>query len=930
MITISVGGTPLFIPEDTALVLEQNNAALSDDGITADIVWTFEIPAEPNQRILGAVQYLWSSGNRRYDCELAVDGVPISRGYLYVQSSSDERTLQCGMVANNFTVGFGEKMLRENDYGDDIVISETESNHKTGWRQFLLDSLKASSVYKFFLFMDSQFYSDNEDYGYYKDKISPLVNDNRENREFTFGYVNRLFWLRSWSTWHGTSGFTDTLVEDAESSKRGARIFNKDYNGKKNGYCFAPALRLDWLVRKVLANAGLSSKGTFFQSEEIKRLYSQSMNAMDGDTFDYGIYTWLQVRGNITASNDTITNCQPFRIDADSNEHTAFKWGSNVSIGFRLLLPVDELQHVEENETVGLGTNQGYAYVDFKKKDEVYAIAIRPSGAELPNLRMSTGSNEADGTKVFKYGKFPTGDELISRANTHDDPTDLGDIWLTGNGNCRFNWWWGPIPESVHSFQFYTDTNSMLIQLTRSDQKRVNFVGDLGGYTEGTVAPLWRPNWSSTTKLFLQLVKCKIHTTDDPDVLITASGARQFNSMEPCSFGELEGITDYEIQDTLTLDSTDIPLNIFSHILKWKEHVPNLSNGEFLSKMSQAFGLAMFVNPMTREVQLDFFVDVMRGSCFDISQWVTAKERQEYSPKEYTITMKTVIGKKEVSERNQAETANTKDVLPPASIRKNKHALVLNELVNRRSTQIKDQSKFRWEQAGGDTRSLKAGAKDAKEREEVEIDVMIPNMAYADELSTAADKYMCQIEAKGCSPMLDEDYSGEFDMVLQQYRGTRYIENIGNIEDANPTIYDQEGNEVANAINLSAVGKRSIGEMWLKPLYDMKGDSDRYRIVAHLPAWAFLQVMATLQPQEGSIYEQKRWILCDGIRIMPTRISSELSGRDTVICTIEGAAPHTDNSGGYPYVEVADRFLLGDQNDYVLADENDYALEIEI
>jgi hypothetical protein len=97
MITIKVGGTPLYIPTDTALVLEQNNAALGEEGITANVVWTFEIPAEPNQRILGAVQYMSSGGNRRYECELSVDGVPFSRGELYVQSATDERRLSCGI-----------------------------------------------------------------------------------------------------------------------------------------------------------------------------------------------------------------------------------------------------------------------------------------------------------------------------------------------------------------------------------------------------------------------------------------------------------------------------------------------------------------------------------------------------------------------------------------------------------------------------------------------------------------------------------------------------------------------------------------------------------------------------------------------------------------------------------------------------------------
>lgn len=924
MITISVGGTPLFIPEDTALVLEQNNAALSDDGITADIVWTFEIPAEPNQRILGAVQYLWSSGNRRYECELAVDGVPISRGYLYVQSSSDERTLQCGMVANNFTVGFGEKMLRENDYGDDVVIATTEENHKSGWRTFLLESLKQHSIYKFFLFIDSKFYDDNEDYGYFDNKISPLVNDNREDKGFTFNFVNRLFWhYTSWAQW-----FIDgqkAIQEENDSSKRGMRLFNKASTGKQNGYCFAPALRLDWLVRKVLANAGLSSRGTFFKSEEIKRLYSQSMNAMDGDVYQYGVKTWLHVGGNISLFNSTIEKAQQFEVDSDSQQHTSFGWGTGVNFGFRMLLPEEELVR---NYT-GADRCEVTEYHG-KILDEIYALAVGTADSTFPTIRLrSLSFMEADGTPGFLYGRMLTNAEILSRLDI-TDYCSIVEFDEFSNGSCRVMY--NNIFDHHGYIRFYQSTNCTLVQLTRSNGKNVFFRGGLGGYTEGNVKPRFKPPTDTSTPLYVRLVKCSVISADEDIYVYNKASNGNYNQHKAKlrNYGELEYLTEYEIQDSLTLDTTDTPLNIFSNALRWKEHVPNLSNGEFLAKICEAFGLSMFVNPMTREIQLDFFRDVMKGASFDISQWVTGKERQEYAPKKYTISFKQTIGKKEVAEKNVIDPVPDKLSLPTAVVRKNKHTFVQNELANRRSTQEEKTSKFRWEQVGGDTRLLTAGAPDAKESEDVEIDVNIPNMAYADEWSTEADKYICQVESQGCSSLLDEDYNGEFDMVLQQYRGRRSI--IGNIyiEDSNPTIYDQEGDEVDNAINLSAVGKRSIGEMWLKPLYDMKGDSDRYRIVAHLPAWAFLQVMATLQPQEGSIYEQKRWILCDGIRIMPTRISSELSGRDTVICTIEGVAPHTDNSGGYPYVEVADRFLLGDQNDYVLADENDYALEIEI
>ena len=891
MITIKVGGTPLYIPSDTALVFEQNNAALGDEGISADVMWTFEIPAEPNQRILGAVQYLYSGGNRRYECELAVDGVPFSRGELYIQSATDERRLSCGIVANDFAIGFGDRLLRENDYGNNVVISQTENGHKQGWRDFLLESLKGYSIYKFFLFVNSKFYDNNDDYGYHSNKISPLVESNNEKADLTTGYVNRLFFGMS-SLWGSWPNITYSINEDAETAKRGCRLFNVANREKQNGYCFAPALRLDWLVRKVFENAALSSRGTFFTSPYIKKLYSQSMNAMDGDIYQYGINTWLRVGGNITLYNGTINKCQQFEVDSDQSQHTSFGWGTGVNFGFRLLLPEGELvRNYKETDRCHVEEYHG------KVLDEVYALAVGSADSTLPTIRCrSLSFMEADGTPGFLYGKMPTVEELRERLDI-TSYYSMAEFDNFSNGSCRIRY--VNIFDHYGTVQFYTKTGCHLVQLTKSNGKDVFFRSELGGYTEGTVRPRFKPAATDAVPLYVRLVKCSIISAkEDITVKIkNPSGTWSEHTAKPRNYGELEYITDYEILDAQAIDTTDIPLNIFSSVLRWRDHVPNLTNGEFLAKVCEAFGLQMFVNPMTREVQLDFFRDVLKGTSLDISQWVTGKERMEYAPKKYTISFSPTIGKKEVAEQNIIGSVPTKEDLPPAVVRKNKHSFVENELANRRSTQVKDTSQVRWEQSGGDTRKLEAGTVDASEAEEIEIGLAIPNMTYADEISKEADKYVCQVETKGCSAMLDEDYNGEFDMVLQQYHGKRMLLPSLYIEDANPTIYRQNGTENANAISLAAVGKRSIGEMWLRPLYDLKGNCDRYRLVAHLPSWAFLKVMATLQPQDGSPYEQERWLYCDGLKIMPTKISSELSGRESIVCTIEGVAPHVDISG---------------------------------
>lgn len=333
--------------------------------------------------------------------------------------------------------------------------------------------------------------------------------------------------------------------------------------------------------------------------------------------------------------------------------------------------------------------------------------------------------------------------------------------------------------------------------------------------------------------------------------------------------------------------------------MRWRDHVPNMTNGEFLTRICQIFGLNLFTNPLNREVQFSFFKDTLLGKSFDISQWVTHSEKMEYTPTKYEVTVTPALGTKSVAEKNILEPVSNAGGLPGAFIHKNKHAFVENENAYRRSTQQEGTSTFKWDQAGGNDHKLTAGSPNPEKTEEVKIEANIPNMRMADEKITNTNpKYICEVPLTGCSPLLDEDYDGEFDLVIQQYKGRRLISmNNGTvasafIEDANPTCYDENGNASDNYLTLAADGQNSIGQKWLKSVYDFKGNCENYRFTAKLPAWAFLRVYGLLKPQTGSPAQQERWLYVNGNKFIPTKISYEFGMGDKVIATIECAAQH--------------------------------------
>ena len=160
-------------------------------------------------------------------------------------------------------------------------------------------------------------------------------------------------------------------------------------------------------------------------------------------------------------------------------------------------------------------------------------------------------------------------------------------------------------------------------------------------------------------------------------------------------------------------------------------------------------------------------------------------------------------------------------------------------------------------------------------------------------------KYFCDIEAQGNSKLMDDDYTGDFDMILQQYKGRRIVNiftaQIGTykIEDANPTCYDQNGNISDDYLTLAATGHNSVGEKWLRQFYEFKASQENYRFTAKLPVDVFLQVYQLQLPQDDN---ERRWIIVQNRRYIPINISYEFGAGDKVLATIECARRHYDTN----------------------------------
>lgn len=868
MIEILINGQPLAVPADLTLTMEQSAPWYDPDNISADTIFTFDLPAEPNALILDHAQSTVISHHRRYPCQVTFGSMPIANGQLYVQTTKDEQHLSCGITFNPFGIGWGETKLSDNDYGapTEIVRNGLES-FKQDWRDFLRSTLSPDSHVKFMLFCDDLF-SDDEDYSYFRNEISPLEDTLNENRFRS--YVNRLFF-----------GADNTILETPVRSttagpfvrpvsvKQGVRIFNSDSgaaNGHKvNGYRFAPALRLVWLTRQILASANKRISGTWTTDTAILQLFVQSLCSMDGDVRQYPVARRTEL-ANLASVRQTGygNSCLPFTLNG--NEYDTFRpiqgASTPVTISYQLLLPVDDLAKQAQDEV------SWYDVVQFDQYDEAYYIAALSDASEHPILTQ----------------------RIIVRHPDHPSS------YITIGESAYY--------PSSNQVRGAVGTDVQFIPLTSTTGNEVsNDNDDIGGYTIAT-ARSWvavQQYLNGSQDCHLYLVKAKAYNTETVFgyYFLSPSGYGPGPSGYNYNRGDVVFLRDIQVIDTSTLDYNDTPLNIYAKELDLSQHVPSLTNGQYLSELAKFFGLNLWIVADTDEVQLDFFADIFRSKSIVLDDYIYYVQKQNYEPKNYEAKISPTLPSGSIRPDYILDPIDSRAELPDANLHKNRHIFICNENAYLRSMRTKDQhgtltSKYHWEQAGAADATLTVGPADGTPSTHTSA-IQVANMRIVD--TDGTPKYLHEIPARGVSPMFDDDYNGEFPMVITQYRGRRLINlqpfstvlntySFGMIEYANPTNYNADGTTDPNYINLTATGPQSVGELWLKPYLHFLATAEPFEFTARLPIHLFFQLLTLMRPQDGSPAQQTRWISYRQQRYLPSRITYTITHADTVVATI--------------------------------------------
>ena len=923
MIAVSVNNRFLFIPADTVLSLEQRNSAFDSDNFGSDLVWTFDLPAEPNDAILDGARFICLPNYRRYPCRLSLDGIPIADGQLYIQQVSDQRTLSCGVILNGLNAEFGGRRLADNNFGPDITISQPSDDletHRANFRQFLANSLSPESIYKFFLFYDPDFYHDNPDFGSFRGLSSPLENSGAQ--DLVTHLVNRLF-------------FDDqgTILENSASdpltgiNRQGVRLFNEraDDGSPCNGYTFAPALRLDWILRQLFASAGFSLSGSFLRNPHTAHLFIQSLNALDGDIAQLGITEHLYI--NSGASGIDCQSSLTTRLDVGIGQ------GEHTFNAFRILTtaPTVNWSFKFNTDTFQTSTLVTTNTTPFTLREEALFLVISAADGTDPSSTYYDSANHSSAPTFSFYRSAVDTSLYQSRDFIYGSLPYYGKFYggmaprllMADNNQCSFLNVSGQSGDTSDFLDAFTDFYA--IQLTTTTGNTVPREQTQDADLIGNFAAEQMLNLDRSKNYVVRLCRIQVDTvqhgpftswedlSSHPFNLQFAPDSPNYGQtyIQIPTNGQLERLTVVDTIVKTELSNTNTLLNVFDRALRWHQHLPDLSNADFIKTVCRAFGLVLFTDPFSRSIQLDYFADLLKAQSLDLSDYVTSSQRLTFDPKQYSVTLSPLLSTATIADDYRLDPIPTADSLPAPRTHKKKSIFVLNEGAYRTSTLDSDSGKYFWEQRHGDDRPLSVGQADTVTEEN--IPVSIPAMHLCDGQRTT--KLLCRINATGCSKLLDDDYTGSFPLILQQYLGPRPItlqtssESIrigflpiisrpfirsANIEYANPVGLDEQGNPISGALSLSANGDRSIGQQFLRPYYQFMAAAENYRFILRIPASLFFPIRQLLMPQTVIPSAQTRWILINSQRYLPSVITYEFSSADYIIVTIDCSRLHID------------------------------------
>ena len=341
--------------------------------------------------------------------------------------------------------------------------------------------------------------------------------------------------------------------------------------------------------------------------------------------------------------------------------------------------------------------------------------------------------------------------------------------------------------------------------------------------------------------------------------------------------------------------------NIFTDRFNYKDLMPNLTNGEFLTNICNMFGLTFFIDSKEKMIEFSFIEGLLQQRnainlsefFIDRSETVTVNAKTNY---EYTLP--SVAGDNPIEAENYMGEFNTFAELDFASVLLDKIAFVISENQYYKVMQTQNNA-VEWQLYSGNTGKLSAFHYGAKNTTKIEPKVEIPAMVSTPE-RPETDLYP-QLSKQAYSIPFNGSENPDLSLILLyykgkgNYRGTLTRPRYGtviedwNFEQASP-LFSTNNENGTNGLDLTAIGKDSIGENLIKEWIELLASHNTVTCQFLLPIHKFIEVARLLKPQTDG--KNIRWIHVNGVDLLPKKMVFEFhAGKEWVTAQIECAKP---------------------------------------
>lgn len=892
MLDIIVNGQRIAIERGTSIQVEFNSSIFSTDGIEGDVAYSFDVPAAPNDLIFESARFVYVQRRRKYACTILLAGTPIGNGNLYVTKATKD-TYSCELAVNAFPDGWRDRKLRDNDYRDDIIISDNYANHKQNWLAFLQSTLADDSIVKFPLFLDEDYYDDNEDFGYWKGQANDPIGEKANNGVAICKFVNRLAYcmVSGVPTVEAEPG---TSVGPFSSIHHGWRVFNKllllgDNIVEYNQLSFAPAIKLAWLLEQVITNAGYSLKGNFIGSSEFGSIFYQSLHSMDGTLNEY--YPSPHITASGSSGEMPIADYTGNRVVPIVMSDQDVDFGSFDNDSHCFIVPIE-------------GTYLFSLKIKFRKNVDSYFVTDASTyGTCLRFCIAKRGVNTGNVVSIDENGQYEC---EVDENFIFDAP--VGAEGMTNTYSNKFRYF---------GMSVGVDTYELKISFSHTFQ--MDNVGEIYEFVLQDAALILTegPSFVAATKLYITESYGNNNTTVGPACQIDLSYKYEARSLKT---------------------------NIYTRYLTFKDHVPDKTNSELLNSLQNLYGLAFFIDSQSKEIEISFIKDTLRAKHIDLTRYVMNDETSisGWEVRRYVYELPP-IESNEVADDDLLEDNEYMNTLPVAAdnVGKKTYIRSLNEIFA--AVRVEDAVtiwSYIWERFSGNTHTLPVGESDIGEEDtKITVGAQIPSKHFTFFIPDKNTEYICDadypygipyvpainsfeeqlhypvISGKAIS-FLNDNKEG-FALILLRYLGDEklpphmeYHLNLGSISLLRRTLAVEDwyngphyyhhfspvcyGNDNARVPgnDLTATGEHSIGEVYVKPWLQLLSNYEKITYRFLLPPAKLLEVIRLFRPQDAAPENQVRWIFVENVRVLPIRMTFEIvEGKDQILTEIECAKP---------------------------------------